>query len=173
MGRTTTNSQLSQKTPVYISNVQESPVAKKLTAKVGHMVTRQTTTIRRNQGRRNRLKKNLKDLNRGKYFFIEWPGISSPWILQSRPLVWCLQSNITYCLVVSSVQYILSSGASSPVIQKLFAFPLPSTPPSLLLYPPSSTTSPVPLVGVTLYLLLISMISTLHYYITRRLIADI
>ena len=51
----------------------------------------------------------------GKYFFTEWPGISSPWILQSRPLVWCLQSNITYCLVVSSVQYILSSGASSPV----------------------------------------------------------
>ena len=53
------NNQLSnslRKSPVYISNVQESPVAKKLTAKVSHMVTWQLTTIRRNQGRRPRLK---------------------------------------------------------------------------------------------------------------------
>ena len=38
---------LSQSTPVFISHVQESPVAKKLTAKVGHMVTRQSTPIQK------------------------------------------------------------------------------------------------------------------------------
>ena len=60
VARTTINSQTLSETPVYISNVQESPVAKKLTAKVGHMVTWQSTTIRRNQGRRYR----HKNLNR-------------------------------------------------------------------------------------------------------------
>ena len=49
-------STLSGKPRSIFPNVQESPVAKKLTAKVGHMVTWQTTTIRRNQGRRFGLK---------------------------------------------------------------------------------------------------------------------